>query len=269
MIRTNWHTHTSRCGHACGTDEQYVKAAIRGGLITLGFSDHAAYEEPWPSERMNIEEVPAYIASVRSLQKKYSGKIDIHLGMEVEYYPSQWETLTYYRKEMEYLILGQHQLELGAGSAYGIRDAKRLFQYVDALEGACRHGLCDYIAHPDVVMYSYPAIDGSVREAAQRIAEISVKYDMPLELNCGSGVRYGKQRYQDGERYAYPVRIFFEEFAKRNCPVVIGLDIHDPQLFLTNVYLNRALEVIEGLDCNILEDFDIISAAKKRKQMFY
>ena len=40
MIQTNWHTHTSRCGHAVGTDEEYVQAAIQGGLKTLGFSDH-------------------------------------------------------------------------------------------------------------------------------------------------------------------------------------------------------------------------------------
>ena len=45
MIKTNWHTHTSRCGHAVGTDEEYVQAAIQGGLTTLGFSDHAAYTQ--------------------------------------------------------------------------------------------------------------------------------------------------------------------------------------------------------------------------------
>jgi histidinol-phosphatase (PHP family) len=269
MIKTNWHTHTARCGHAYGTDEEYVQAAIRGGLKTLGFSDHAAYTTPYPPERMAIEQVPEYIASIRSLKEKYKNQISIHLGMEVEYYPSQWETLTYYRKEMDYLILGQHQLELGAGSVYGIRDPQRLKRYVDALEGACYHGLCDYIAHPDVVLYSYPVLDGSVREAARRIADISLKYDMPLELNCGSGVRYGKQHYSDGDRYAYPVRIFFEEFARRHCPIVIGLDIHNPQLFLEERDLNRALSVIEGLDCNIIEDYDILSAAEKHKRDFF
>ncbi|MBR4446592.1 MAG: histidinol-phosphatase [Solobacterium sp.] len=269
MIKTNWHTHTARCGHAYGTDEEYVQAAIRGGLKTLGFSDHAAYTTPYPPERMDIEQVPEYIASIRSLKEKYKNQISIHLGMEVEYYPSQWETLTYYRKEMDYLILGQHQLELGAGSVYGIRDPQRLKRYVDALEGACYHGLCDYIAHPDVVLYSYPVLDGSVREAARRIADISLKYDMPLELNCGSGVRYGKQHYSDGDRYAYPVRIFFEEFARRHCPIVIGLDIHNPQLFLEERDLNRALSVIEGLDCNIIEDYDILSAAEKHKRDFF
>ena len=38
MIKTNWHTHTKRCGHAIGEDEDYVKVAIEGGLKTLGLS---------------------------------------------------------------------------------------------------------------------------------------------------------------------------------------------------------------------------------------
>ncbi len=48
MIKANYHTHTARCGHAIGTDEEYVQTAIQAGLKTLGFSDHAAYPTPCP-----------------------------------------------------------------------------------------------------------------------------------------------------------------------------------------------------------------------------
>ena len=58
MIKTNWHTHTSRCGHAVGTDEEYVQAAIQGGLTTLGFSDHAAYTKSRRTDRMDLEQFP-------------------------------------------------------------------------------------------------------------------------------------------------------------------------------------------------------------------
>ena len=269
MLKTNWHTHTSRCGHAIGTDEEYVKAAIQAGITTLGFSDHAAYPQPNPTERMNIEQVPDYQASILSLKEKYKDQIAIHLGMEVECYPDQWETLSQYRKSMEYLILGQHELSFNGKSSYDLTTPEDLNLYTDQIAYACKHALCDCIAHPDVCMWSYPVIDGSVRDIAIRIADLSIQYNMPVELNCGSGVRSGKQEYQDGLRYPYPVRIFFEEFARRHCPVIIGLDIHDPELFLTDEYLNRALSVIEGLDCNILCDYDIISAASKRKKLFY
>lgn len=269
MIKTNWHTHTSRCGHAIGTDEEYVQAAIKAGLKTLGFSDHAPYREPFPPERMNYEQLEDYVQSVLLLKEKYKDQIDLHLGMEVECYQNEWEDLSRYRKKMEYCILGQHQLEFNGISSYQLRDGNGLKYYVDQIGYACEHGLCDYIAHPDVCMWSYPRIDDSVRKAAERIAEIAAEYDMPLEINCGSGVRTGLTEYADGMRYPYPVRIFFEEAAKHHCKAVLGLDIHDPKLFFTDEYINRALSVVNDLDLTIIEDFDIIVAAEKRKKLFY
>ena len=40
MNKNNYHTHTTRCYHASGKDEEYVKAAIKAGIKELGFSDH-------------------------------------------------------------------------------------------------------------------------------------------------------------------------------------------------------------------------------------
>lgn len=269
MIKTNWHTHTKRCGHAIGEDEEYVLAAIQGGFKTLGFSDHAAYNTPYPSERMDISQVDDYMQSILHLKEKYKKTINIYLGMEVECYRSEWDTLTKYRKQLDYCILGQHNLDLDTNSSYSLYTHDQLSTYVDRLEYACKHALCDYIAHPDVCLYSYPVLDDGVRQIAKRIADLSIQYNMPLELNTGSGVHYGMQKYQDGMRYAYPTRIFFEEFAKKHCPIIIGLDVHNPNLFLDDTDLNRALSVVEGLDLNILYDYDLVSEANKRKKLFY
>ena len=269
MIKHNYHTHTKRCGHAIGEDEEYVLAAIQAGVQTLGFSDHAAYNDPHPSERMNMEQVPGYFESILSLKEKYKDKIDLHLGMEVECFQSEWETLSKWRKETEYCILGQHNLSFEGQSSYDLLNVDQLNTYTVQLEYACKHGLCDYIAHPDVCLYSYPRLDESVRKIGEKIASISNTYHVPLELNCGSGVRYGMKEYEDGYRYAYPTRIFFEEFAKQNCTIIIGMDIHDPELFLTDEYLNKALSVVEGLDVNIVENYPLIEEAEKRKKLFY
>lgn len=61
-MKANYHTHTARCGHAEGTDEEYVLAAIERGFDELGFSDHV----PWPYKngyvhptvRMHISQMP-------------------------------------------------------------------------------------------------------------------------------------------------------------------------------------------------------------------
>lgn len=268
MITHNYHTHTSRCGHAVGTDEQYVVNAIKAGIQVLGFSDHAAYHEPDPGERMNIEQVPDYVQSVLALKEKYKDQIEIHLGMEVEYYPSEWDTLSKYRQQMEYILLGQHQLDLHGKSSYDLTRPEELNAYTDCLEQACRRHLCDVLVHPDVCMWSYPRCDETVKAIAERIAMLSLQYDIPVELNAGSGVREGLRQYEDMVRYPYPVRPFFEVFAKHHCKVILGLDIHDPALFLTDRYINRCYDVIRGLNVNLIEDYDLIAEARKRKKLF-
>ena len=42
-MKTNYHTHTTRCHHATGSDEEFVLSAIKGGYQEIGFSDHT----PW------------------------------------------------------------------------------------------------------------------------------------------------------------------------------------------------------------------------------
>lgn len=270
MIKKNYHTHTSRCGHAVGTDEEYVEAAIKAGIRILGFSDHAAYDLPCPGERMNIEEVEDYTSSILHLKEKYKDQIEIHLGMEVEYYESEWKTLSRYRTDLEYLILGQHNLEITGQSSYEMHRPEELSAYCDRIEMACQRYLCDIIAHPDVCLWSYPRLDESVKAIANRIADIALYYNIPVELNCGSGVKdYGYMHYEDGDRYAYPTRTFFEIFAEKKVPVIIGLDIHNPSHFLTDLYLARALDIVKGLNLNFVsEDYNLIEEAEKRKQRF-
>ena len=56
---------------------------------------------------------------------------------------------------------------------------------------------------------------------------------------------------------------------RKKCPIIIGLDIHNPQHFLTEENLNRALSVVAGLDLNFVQDIDLVGEAKKRKLKFY
>ena len=272
MLTKNYHTHTKRCEHAIGEDEEYVLNAIKGGVKVLGFSDHAPYIKHEPGNRMRIELKEDYLNSIHNLKEKYNDEITIYTGMEVEYYPTEWETLKEHRRDTDYCILGQHSLSYFGESSYSIKKPEEFKKYTDCIYEACRHGLCDYIAHPDIPMWDYPRMDETVRTTAKIIASISKEFNMPVELNCGSGVKYDPKQYEDGIRYAYPTRIFFEEFAKQKCPIIIGLDIHDPSFFLTDKYIERALSVVEGLDIHFLNDdssFDLIEEAKKRKKNFF
>ena len=72
MRKTNYHTHTARCMHACGSDEDYVRAAIANGYEVLGFSDHT----PWKYAssftahmRMPLSQAEDYLSSIRGLRR--------------------------------------------------------------------------------------------------------------------------------------------------------------------------------------------------------
>jgi histidinol-phosphatase (PHP family) len=267
MIKRNWHTHTSRCGHACGSDEQYVEAALAAGLEVLGFSDHVPYAPSSPTVRMNLAQFSDYLSSLQNLKKKYAGRLEIHTGVEAEYFPDQKAHLQKIRSQVEYMILGQHTLSLDGYSCYDIRDREHLNAYCDRLEEGLSLGLYDCLAHPDVCMWSYPCLDESVTATAGRIADLALKYGVPVELNCGSGVHdYGFHHYQDGDRYVYPTVPFFRVFAEKKVPVLIGMDIHNPQDFLTDIYLTRALDIVKGLKLNYCPGLDLSQEAQKRQR---
>ena len=92
----NYHTHTARCGHARGQEREYVENAIAGGLKILGFSDHTPYpfpEDYKPRTRMAVSQFEDYVDTVLALKKEYAGQIEIHLGVEAEYYPKYFDAL--------------------------------------------------------------------------------------------------------------------------------------------------------------------------------
>ena len=107
---TNFHTHTKRCLHAYGTEEDYIKAAVSEGLVMLGFSDHAPFPDYDFGMRMPYSELDDYISTLDILKEKYKNKIKLFRGLEIEYHAKY---LDYYHslldeKGFDYLALGQH-----------------------------------------------------------------------------------------------------------------------------------------------------------------
>ena len=111
MLKTNYHTHTIRCGHASGEDEEFVLEAIALGFTELGFTDHIMLpDHPQIGIRGDYSLLDDYVNSLNKLKEKYKDRITIHIGFEAEamkyYFP-------YYRSllksgKIQYLILGNH-----------------------------------------------------------------------------------------------------------------------------------------------------------------
>lgn len=83
MRQTNFHTHTSRCHHAFGNDEEFVCAAIQNGFEVLGFSDHACwkYDSSFVAHmRMKLDEFDDYKDSVLYLKDRYKKRLKFVLA---------------------------------------------------------------------------------------------------------------------------------------------------------------------------------------------
>lgn len=259
-----YHTHTFRCGHAFGTDEEYVVSAIENGFKTLGFTDHIFFPGLLqPGMRGNYEWLADYVDSIRNLTSKYANQIKIYLGFEAEYYP-QFDS--YYKellssKKIDYLILGQH-FELNGnrfGSYYGsVIEPVKLRKYVDEAIIGMSTGLFKYVAHPDLYMNDYyPGWNDLCDELAHRLCQASLKYDIPLELNMGN-IRGRGLRQIGGEfRYGYPHEKFWEVAGKYQVKTIIGIDAHAPNDFKGTSY-KVLYDLVEKYKLNYIDKIVII-----------
>lgn len=242
-MKANYHTHTARCGHAAGTDEEYVGAALSQGFDVLGFSDHV----PWPYRsgftrthtRMTIDRLDEYVASVSALKEKYAGKIHILTGFECEYFPEYMDWLAEMKeeKQLDYLIFGNHY---EGSDEYGMyfgntATADDLRRYVDCAQKGLQTGLFAYLAHPDVFMRGYGKFDENCRAAAKDLCRACKDLAVPMEYNLHDRFRLG-EAHTDG----YPHPKFFEIVLEEGVPVIIGVDAHNPVELSDPAQWNRA-----------------------------
>ena len=259
-MKYSYHTHTARCHHATGEDEEYVKAAIDAGIKVLGFSDHAPM--PYPGGyvsyyKMTPDELYDYCASLLHLRDKYKNKIKILIGLETEYYPDLWDaSLDLWRDyPIDYLILGQHFIhEEGAdASIRPTADKEKVKIYVNNVIAGMNTGLITYVAHPDLINYVGDDGEFYISEMHRLIKE-SIRLGMPLEYNL-LGMAGGRN---------YPNDIFWREVARLGAAAVIGCDSHSPDRVADKDELTRARAYLNDLGITIVDEVKL----KKPKKYF-
>ncbi len=246
----NYHTHTYRCRHANGADEDYVKRAVEGGIKTLGFSDHVPLKFADGSEsgfRCPTKEAEEYIESIKALREKYRDKLDIKIGFEMEYYPTLFDKTLEYVKALgaEYLILGQHFLGpenegYTHASMVGSDSDEAVKSYADLIVEGINTGVFTYVAHPDVLKFSG---DGKVYKAEmRRVCVASKEKDVPLEINL-LGVRTDRH---------YPNPLFWEIAGEVGSPVTFGSDAHEPIDTYDGKSVKKALKMVKKYGLNYI-----------------
>lgn len=252
-LTSNYHTHTTRCQHAFGTEREYIEEAIKMGIKKFGFSDHVPcpYKDGFVSGiRMPMEEAKDYVEEIRALAEEYKEKIELFVGFETEYVPE------YFKEQMElfnelgcdYMIMGQHFLtneKVGPYTGTPTEDEQFLKAYVDRIVEGMKTGAFLYLAHPDII--NYQGLEEIYNREMKRLCLELKALGIPVEINL-LGIREKKQ---------YPAERFWKIVSEVGNDVVLGIDVHFLGQIEDREPYEAALELIKKYHLHVLEDISI------------
>lgn len=113
MLLGDFHTH-STLDDGKSTLAEMAAAAYDLGVTHFGFSGHS-FETYGQDFCLSRENVPVYLETARKLQEEYRGRMEIFVGLELDYFGEKPEGLDY-----------------AIGSVHGLRLEEGRCRYVDA-----------------------------------------------------------------------------------------------------------------------------------------
>jgi len=224
--RVDLHNHTTRCNHAEGSVDEYVKKAILEEIDIFGFSDHAPMNFD-TRYRMSFDEMDAYENDIKNAKEKYADKIEILLGYEVDYLPGYMDERVL-NANVDYLIGSVHFIDKWGFDnpefigKYEGADIDTIWQeYFNLVENMAKTGLFDIVGHLDLIKVFKFLPKKDIRLIAKNALDAIKKSGMAIEINAAG------YRKPIGE--AYPSRELLEMAYERDIPITFGSDAHKPK----------------------------------------
>jgi histidinol-phosphatase (PHP family) len=232
-MKFDLHTHHLRCGHAEGSIEDYIQAAIKADLQVIGISDHSPYfaspeEQAQPRIAMAKSEFPLYVKEVLTLKEKYKDRIEVLLGVESDFFPEHLEVYrnAYADYPFDYIIGSVHQSR--GVSIFNRNRWKRISgkemidekkHYYELIRESARSGLFQVLGHIDAMKGYYPAFSAiEAKEAVEDALKVIGEYGIAIEINTS-----GKTKDVGGW---YPSDEILERALFYGVPVTFGSDAH-------------------------------------------
>ena len=262
VTMANYHCH-SRFDDGHGELEDYVRAALRKGLQTLGFAGHApvpfACDWTIPSTLL-----PEYLQTARRLQNTYKDRIELLVGLEVDYIP---ETVSPTAAPIQALNLDftvgsvhfigrlangepwtadgpPEELEQGMAESFDGDIRRTVEEYYRRMTAMVSTAPPDIIGHFDVIKKNnrgakHFAEDAPwYRTAVERTLDAVAASACILEINTGGIVR-------NTSGALYPSEWILAECLEREIPVMINSDAHRPDQL--DGYYREAADILEGI----------------------
>lgn len=230
------HTHTARCGHAGGRDEEYVQRALACGLNAIAVTDHLPLywlpaSQRDPTLAMAEEELPRYVEAVLALQERFRGQIEVLLGVEADYVAGHEEALA--------LLLERYPFDVVLGSVHwvgewwvdapsslpryrkGQEEVDRIWaDYAEALVAVAGSGLFDVLTHLDLPKkFGFRPSRPFAGLQDEVVAAVAAS-------GCAVEVSSAGRRKPVGEDY--PSRELLAALLGRGVPLVLSSDAHAP-----------------------------------------
>ena len=244
----DFHMHTVFCD-GNNTPAEMAEAAYRKGFSTIGFSAHSAWPVTTGCE-MHPDRFQEYRAEICRLEKLYEGRMNIFLGLEIDYIPPvSCPQLPFYSTfELDYSIGSVHYIhnpdapERGIFAvdytvehiAAGIRDvfggdAKKAVQTYFATEREMiARGGFDIIGHIDLirkrnsVLSLFSEDDDWYKKELEATADVAAKSGKLVEMNTGGMSRGAIDS-------PYPSQYMLEILHDHNVPIAINSDAHSTE----------------------------------------
>ncbi len=265
LFRTNFHTHSNYCDGKASLREM-VDFAVAHGFTVLGFSGHC----PLPFENtFSITDYEGYCNEVRALKEEYKGRIDISLGLEIDYIPGMLEDFTPLIEKggLEYTIGSVHLIPPQGvvpkdGNDLWMIDGSRYETYDEGLMkhygGDIRSGVRAYfhqqnemlvrnrptiVGHPDkIAMHNRSRYFKEDESWYEELALETLSLIHELDLICEVNTRgIYKGRHPD----FYPSRRLLKAMKQWRIPVLVGTDAHAPDDLLRT---EGAFEYLASID---------------------
>ncbi len=242
----NYHTHTRHCDGK-GAPDEFAEAALRKGMPRLGFSGHNVL--PFPANwTMPSENLESYLRDVRQTKESYRDRLEVFLGMEVDYLPGITSPVDPAVRSLglDFVIGSVHFIAAADGSyswtvdglaeefEAGLResfagDVRALVErYYERIAEMARLAAPDIVGHFDVVKKNNHGGRWFSEEApwyrtAYRAALESVaRSGSILEINTGGVVRKTSGAL-------YPSALVLREVRELGIPVIVSADAHTPE----------------------------------------
>jgi histidinol-phosphatase (PHP family) len=231
---TDYHVHTSRCGHAGGAMRAYVEAGIARGLTEIAFTDHVPLYflpgvDPDPGIAMTRSELPGYVEEVHALREEFAGRIDVLLGLEADYAEGHEAALAE--------ILALHDWDVVLGSVHWVKG-----DWIDAPHSGARHER----EGTEVLWSEYYRLLG--KAAATGLFDVLTHFDLPKKFghrmpaslarneaaavaaarDAGVAVEVSSAGLRKTVAEEYPAPRLLRSLVEAGVPIVFSSDAHAP-----------------------------------------